>query len=116
MAAGNYSCSHPEFSTLTAEEGCSEIARCEAVLDRMYRAAGITRHHRPFRFPCGDKGGENKALFQRFLSENGFSKVNDTHIKYPWRHLNGPDRDIDTFWTYDFQEYRNPAGQRFFRR
>ena len=33
------------------------------------------------------------------------NKVRDDEIWYPWWKEDGLDRDIDTFWTYDFEEY-----------
>ena len=106
IIVGNHSYSHPNFSKLTPEEGFAEIEKCEAVLDRLYDAAGVERRYRPFRFPYGDKGGENKAVFQKYLADNGFDKLDDRKIAFPfWKDM-GFDKDIDTFWTFDFEEYR----------
>ncbi len=110
MVVGNHSFSHPRFSELSLDSCIEEIARCEQALDALYGIAGVERRFRPFRFPYGDKGGENKAALQQYLREHGFDKVKDTQIPYPWWKENGLDRDIDTFWTYDFQEYRIQAG------
>ena len=113
MLVGNHSYSHPAFSSLTLEEGIKEIGACERVLEKLYQDAGVERKFRPFRFPYGDKGGVNKAVLQAYLKENGFHKVADTHIPYPWwkeYHLN---TDIDTFWTFDFAEYNIRPGSDF---
>lgn len=106
MIVGNHSYSHPAFSTLSLEEAVAEIQRCEEVLDRLYHDAGAERTCRPFRFPYGDKGGENKAALQRYLAEQHFDKVDDRHIPYAWWRENALDKDIDTLWTFDFEEYR----------
>ena len=106
MIVGNHSYSHPAFSTLAPQECFEEIRRCEALLDRLYRESGVERRYRPFRFPYGDKGGANKAVLQAFLRENGFHKLNDAHIPYPWWKENNLHTDIDTLWTFDFEEYR----------
>ena len=105
MIVGNHSYSHPAFSTLTIEESMDEIERCEQVLNRLYQDCGVERIYKPFRFPYGDKGGENKDALQQYLREKGFHKVDDTHITYDWWKENNLDTDIDTFWTFDFQEY-----------
>ena len=105
MLVGNHSWSHPGFSSLTLEEGIAEIERCERILDRLYRDAGVPRLYRPFRFPYGDKGGENRAALQQYLREHGFNRVADAHIRYSWWHHNGLEEEIDTFWTFDFREY-----------
>ncbi len=102
---GNHSYTHPHFSEISFEEGAKEIEKCESVLNELYKEAGATRKFRPFRFPYGDKGGENKDKLQKYLKENGFDKVDDTNIAYPWWKESGLDKDIDTLWTFDFAEY-----------
>ena len=113
MIVGNHGYSHPHFSELPLAEGIREIDRCEAVLDQAYGLAGVKRVYRPFRFPYGDKGGENRNALQSCLREKGFSKVNDTQIPYAWWRENGLDRDIDTLWTFDFAEYNIRPGSGF---
>ena len=110
MIVGNHSYSHPHFSALTMDACAKEIERCEQVLDQLYRDCGVERRYRPFRFPYGDKGGKNKALIQQYLRDKGFDKVDDTQIPYSWWAENGLDTDIDTFWTFDFEEYRIRPG------
>ena len=115
MIVGNHSYSHPAFSSITLEEGIEEIEKCEKVLDRLYHDSGVERLYRPFRFPYGDKGGENQKSLQEYLRRNGFHKVDDTHISYPWWRENHLNMDIDTFWTFDFEEYRIRKGSDFTR-
>ncbi|SDB59284.1 hypothetical protein SAMN02910263_03092 [Butyrivibrio sp. INlla16] len=74
-------------------------------MDELYKEAGVQRKYRPFRFPYGDKGGENKELLQKYLAQQGFDKVDDTNIPYSWWKESELDKDIDTLWTYDFAEY-----------
>ena len=105
MIVGNHSYTHPNFSELSFEECVSEIEKCEAVLDRLYEAAGVERVYRPFRFPYGDKGGKNQAALKQYLKEKGFSKLDDSEIEYPWWKEQGLDKSIDTFWTFDLAEY-----------
>ena len=115
MIVGNHSYSHAAFSAITLEEGIGEIEKCEAILERVYQDAGVERKHRPFRFPYGDKGGANKAELQRYLAQNGFDKVDDRHLPYDWWRENCLDRDIDTLWTFDFEEYRTQNDETFTR-
>ena len=105
MIVGNHSYSHPAFSTLTLEECVSEIEKCEQVLEKLYKDSGVERVYRPFRFPYGDKGGNNKEALQAYFREKGFHKVKDTQIAYSWWKENNLNTDIDTFWTFDFEEY-----------
>ena len=64
MIVGNHSYSHPSFSKLSLEEGIAEIEKNEEVLTRLYEKAGVAREAKVFRFPYGDKGGENKEALQ----------------------------------------------------
>lgn len=109
MIVGNHSYSHPAFSSLSMEECIGEIEKCEKVLDKLYQDSGVERIFRPFRFPYGDKGSENKETLQKYLKENGFHKVDDTQITYPWWKKNNLHTDIDTYWTFDFEEYNMHA-------
>ena len=106
MIVGNHSYSHKNFSEITLEEAIAEIEKREAVLERLYQAAGVERVYRPFRFPYGNKGGENCVALQQYLKVHGFDKVDDRHIPYAWWRDHGLNQDIDTFWTFDFEEYR----------
>ena len=113
MILGNHSYSHPAFSRLSLEEGIENIEKNEAVLDKLYKDADVERKYRPFRFPYGDKGGDNKALIQEYLSQQGFDKVDDTKFGYPFWTEGGHNKDIDTFWTFDFAEYNIRPGSGF---
>lgn len=113
MIVGNHSYSHPAFSSLSMEECIDEIEKCESVLDKLYQDSGVERIFRPFRFPYGDKGGDNKETLQKYLRENGFHKVDDTQITYPWWKENNLHTDIDTYWTFDFEEYNMHARSGF---
>lgn len=106
MIVGNHSYTHPAFSSLSFEECVKEIEKNEALLDRLYKDAGVERKYRPFRFPYGDKGGANKDRLQEYFRENGFSKLKDTEITYPFWSETGCNKDIDTLWTFDFEEYK----------
>ncbi|MBO4767255.1 MAG: polysaccharide deacetylase family protein [Lachnospiraceae bacterium] len=106
MIVGNHSYSHPAFSEITMAEAEGEIAKNEALLDRLYKDAGIERKYRPFRFPYGNRGGANAAALQEYFRKNGFDKLKDTQIPYAFWKEQGLDRNIDTLWTFDFAEYR----------
>ena len=80
MIVGNHSYTHPHFSEISFEECKHEIEKNEEVLNRFYEKAGFERKFRPFRFPYGDKGGENKSLIQSYLAEKGFDKVKNTEL------------------------------------
>lgn len=105
MIVGNHSYTHPAFSKISFKEAVEEIEKNEVLLDRLYKDAGVERKYRPFRFPYGDKGGENKDAIQKYLAENGFDKLCDKQLPYVWWKEQGLDKDIDTLWTFDFAEY-----------
>ena len=113
MIIGNHSYSHPHFSELTLDEGIAEIEKCEDVLNKLYKDAGVERKYRPFRFPYGDKGGENKDAYQQYFKEHGYSKLDDSEISLTYWPENGLDKDIDTYWTFDFAEYNIRSGSEF---
>jgi peptidoglycan/xylan/chitin deacetylase (PgdA/CDA1 family) len=115
MIVGNHSYSHAAFSAITFEACIAEIEKCEAILERVYQDAGVERKHRPFRFPYGDKGGANKAALQNYLAQKRFDKVEDRHLPYKWWRENRLDRDIDTLWTFDCEEYRTQNDETFTR-
>jgi len=111
MIVGNHSYSHPAFSSLSLDACKEEIEKCEAILDQLYRDSGVKRVYRPFRFPYGNKGGENKAALQQYFRQKQFDKVDDSRIPYSWWRELEMDQDIDTLWTFDFEEYRmRPEG------
>jgi len=103
---GNHSYTHPHFSELDLDECISEIERQEEQIDLLYKDAGVTRKYKLFRFPYGDKGGKNKNILQEYLANNGFSRIDDTEIKYEWYQENKLNKDYDIFWTFDFTEYK----------
>jgi len=105
MILGNHTYSHPFMSKISFEEAKEEIEKNESVLDKLYADAGVERKFRPFRFPYGDKGGENREAFQKYFKENGFSKLKDTQITFEWWKTEGLSEEIDTLWTFDFAEY-----------
>lgn len=110
---GNHSYSHPAFSSLSLQEGIAEIERNEEVLNRLYKDAGVERRYRPFRFPYGDKGGENKDALQKYFRENGFDKVADEKITGAWYEAQDQHQDVDTLWTFDFGEWQIREGADF---
>lgn len=106
MIVGNHSYSHPAFSKLTFEEAVADIEKNEEVLNKLYKDAGVRRIYRPFRFPYGDKGGKIAQDLQKYLAEKGYNKLDDTKVSCEWWKKDGHDKFIDTFWTYDVEEYR----------
>lgn len=113
MIVGNHSYSHPAFSSITLEQGIAEIEKNEEILNKLYADAGVDRVYRPFRFPYGDKGSEKAQLLQEYFVKNGFHKLKDTQITYPWWKEYGCNQNIDTFWTFDFAEYNIRPGSNF---
>ncbi len=119
MIVGNHSYSHPSFSTISFAECVEEIEKTEAILDKLYEDAGIKRLYKPFRFPYGDKGKgeggsrEHYEKLQKYLQNNGFTKVVDTQITFQWYEENHLHQDIDTFWTFDFGEWQIRQGSGF---
>ena len=110
---GNHSYTRPAFSELSMTECAEEIERCENTIHKLYSDAGVERLYKPFRFPYGNKGGKNKEALQNYLKKHDFHKVADEQISYPWWSENDLDKDIDTFWTFDFGEFYIRLGSDF---
>lgn len=104
---GNHSFTHPHFSSLTLQECRNEILQTEQEIERVYKAAGMKRVHRIFRFPYGDKGGSHSTLLQQMLREEfQFERLDDSEINFLWWKENHLNTDIDMLWTFDFAEYQ----------
>ena len=103
---GNHSFTHRNFAELSFDECVAEIEMCENALDKLYKYASIEREHKLFAFPYGNKGESNKELIQQYLKDNGFSRIDDSDIRFDWYKKQGHDKDIDIYWTFDFAEYQ----------
>lgn len=103
---GNHSYTHPGFSQLSYEECIEEIELQEKEVNALYEEAGVERKYKLFRFPYGDKGGDNKERLQEYLQLNGFCRIDDSKVNYPWYAEQGLNKDYDVLWTYDFGEYQ----------
>ena len=103
---GNHSFSHPHFSEISIDECREEIRKTEDEIDRVYEAASLERKYKVFRFPYGDKGGDNYDLIQKMLrDEFHFARLDSSEVTYPfWKHYH-LDTDIDMKWSFDFVEY-----------
>jgi len=71
---GNHSWSHPHFSDLSDAEARHQVEATEAVVDDLYRRAGVPRIHRYFRFPYLDRGRPEaqERFLQGLLGDLGF--------------------------------------------
>jgi peptidoglycan/xylan/chitin deacetylase (PgdA/CDA1 family) len=75
---GNHAFSHTRFSDLPLEEGKREIRQTDALIESIYRRAGIPRPAKYFRFPFFDGGGESGAACEA----DGRSPVSEAS-RYP---------------------------------
>ncbi len=107
---GNHTCTHPRFSSIPLEQCIKEIEDQEAAINSLYEEAGVKREYKIFRFPYGDKGGdigdEKRDALQKYLASHGFCKPDYSLVTYDWYFEEKLDRDYDTFWTFDYEEYR----------
>jgi peptidoglycan/xylan/chitin deacetylase (PgdA/CDA1 family) len=108
----NHSWSHPRFSSIPPAEAMDQIDRTEAVINRLYKKAGIKRPGPHFRFPYGDKGdGKGDAgkrlLYRRLLEQRGFVPFRQEGTLWPPGH---PGDDPDWYWTFDVMEWCLFAG------
>lgn len=103
---GNHSLTHPHFSELSLTECEREIEQTERVIESIHARNAIAREHRFFRFPYGDKGGDNRSQIQEILARHGFAGLQNLSITYPWYSKHSLDTDHDTYWTFDALDYR----------
>lgn len=100
---GNHAYSHPSASEISVEAFADELDRTEAAIDDVYETAGVDRPARVFRFPYGDKGGDQAAALQEVLAEREFRPPDPDCIGYDWWADHAGDRDW--FWTVDVEDY-----------
>ncbi len=102
---GNHTYTHANLGELSYEEAIAEIEKCDAVVESLYKEAGVERKVKLFRFPYLNKGGENREALQKYLRDNGFTKIDDTGVEGPlYADLNGK-AEIDVGCSFDIQEY-----------
>ena len=102
---GNHSWSHPSFSKLTFEQCTAEIEMTDEQIEDAYRAAGVKRRHKYFRFPYGDKGiPELRRPIQAYLLRaEGYTAPAFPDITYASYEEHRADADWQwTFDTYDW--------------
>jgi peptidoglycan/xylan/chitin deacetylase (PgdA/CDA1 family) len=102
---GNHSYSHPRFSELSVDAATREITLTDAIIERLYRAAGRQLPAKLFRFPYGDKGRDIRLLNRR-LTALGYAglRIADPRLTFPflrWLRF----RDADSWWTFDVLDW-----------
>lgn len=116
----NHSYSHQRFSDLSPNACFDEIKKTDAIIESIYRDAGIQRPVKFFRFPYGDKGGSKctkvlepydregkvrKEKIQQFLRGLGYTQPRFENISYRYYRKAGHLDDADWYWTYDVMEW-----------
>jgi peptidoglycan-N-acetylglucosamine deacetylase len=103
---GNHSTSHPYFSKLRFDQAVNEIQGQDDRIEALYEKAGIPRPAKVFRFPYGDKGGDDKDAIQDFLRTSGYQRLKDGKVRrrdFLGKRLGV---DYDLTWTYDACDYK----------
>lgn len=109
FSLGNHTYSHRRSSELSVDEFRNELARTESLLNDVYDQTTVTRPARMFRFPYGDRGGDQSGRFQEILEHWGFRPPDPTHIGYEWyqeRHADG----YDWYWTWGVEDWNIASG------
>jgi len=107
FAIGNHSYNHPHFSKISLSESINQIKKTDIIINNLYKKAGIKRILNVFRFPYGDKGGRNKEAIQNFLKKLNYKQPKFKGINYDYFSKFKLNKDLDVFWTFDFEEYIN---------
>lgn len=103
---GNHSYNHHSFSHLDLKMATREIIETDIIIEKIYKKTGIVRPAKIFRFPYGDKGGKNKQGIQDILLKCDYQQPNFKNINYQGLHQQNLNYDLDTFWTFDIEEYK----------
>jgi peptidoglycan/xylan/chitin deacetylase (PgdA/CDA1 family) len=110
---GNHTYTHPYCSQIELDTIYDEIRRTDALIDDIYRQAGVNRPAKYFRFPFGDKGApdpdfsfrytgealERKEAIQAFLRAEGFTQPAFEGITYAGYRSLGLLDDVD--WLFE---------------
>ena len=102
---GSHAYEHPRFSALSLGEGLEQIRRADALLEELYARAGVHPAGKFFRFPYGDKGGENKAAYQAELARLGYAAPPAGFVTYAWYRERGLADDLDWYWSFDTKDW-----------
>jgi peptidoglycan/xylan/chitin deacetylase (PgdA/CDA1 family) len=116
----NHSYSHPHFSDISIQQAREEIEKTDILINNLYKAAGMPRPVKWFRFPYGDKGdGRHGKVFgkrwrvdnnrkndiQDFLKQLEYTQPGFSGISYPFYREAGLLADTDWHWTFDVMEW-----------
>lgn len=106
IVIGNHSYIHEHFSSMILEECRADIQKAEDLINEVYKAAGMERKYRVFRFPFGDKGGENEKALQKMLKDEfHFDSLDSSEVTFHFWKEEHLDKDISMHWSFDFLEY-----------
>ncbi|WP_435175915.1 polysaccharide deacetylase family protein [Halorussus sp. AFM4] len=100
---GNHAYSHTSAADLSVAAFRDEVERTESLIRDAYDRAGATRPAKLFRFPYGEKGGEDADAFQRVLADRRFVPPDPDRLgdRYADRHAG----DRDWYWTVDLRDW-----------
>lgn len=101
----NHSHTHPRFSEIALEEALGQISKTDNLIEDLYSNAGVKRPAKLFRFPYGDKGGQNYPKIQQFIKELGYGQPSFENINYEWFNNSNLKTDLDVYWTFDIKEW-----------
>ncbi len=101
----NHSFDHARFSEIALEEALKQISKTDKLIEEAYSKSRIKRPARLFRFPYGDKGGQNYKNIQQFLRQLGYKQPLFENINYEWFRNSILKTDFDVYWTFDIKEW-----------
>lgn len=104
FVVGNHTYTHAKLSEVTYDEAIEEIEKCEVALNRVYEMAGVERPVKLFRFPYLDQG-PHKTEILKYLTDNGFKKVDDANVINEWYIGAGWKEENHVSCSFDCEEY-----------
>jgi len=101
----NHSYNHPRFSKIALEEAFEQIKKTDKIIEEIYFKSGVKQLAKLFRFPYGDKSGQNYVKIQEFLKNLGYKQPFFENINYEWFIAGKLNTDFDVYWTFDIKEW-----------
>lgn len=103
---GNHSLTHVQFSQIDLAKAEEEIRKTDSIIEQLYAQAGKDRPRKLFRFPYGDRGGENEQSIQQILKEYGYEASVYPGVSYDFYEKHTKEKALDTWWTFNVMEYQ----------
>lgn len=102
---GNHSFNHEDFSSISLEECKNSISKTDELIEAIYKKANIIRQKKFFRFPYLNRGGDNEAALQTYLTDLGYVQPKFEGINMNFIADKSLIEKVDVRCSFDQKEY-----------